>query len=210
MNPVRIDPAGWTVLLDVRSPGGYLALHPTRALSRELGTPIDWLPIQVPPLQPPSEPGPDDDRGTRHRRYRAEALAREIAVYAEAQGLVMRDPYRAPDPTAVHLGWLWLRERSPDALFGFLARAFRAYWALELDSADPAAVAPLLGEHADGYREWCEDDGPATARLLAETLKERGLFGSPTHLVAEEVFLGRQHLPMIRWILEGRSGRGPI
>jgi 2-hydroxychromene-2-carboxylate isomerase len=41
-------------------------------------------------------------------------------------------------------------------------------------------------------------------------LQERGLFQVPAYLVEEEVFYGRQHLPMIRWILAGRSGPIPI
>jgi 2-hydroxychromene-2-carboxylate isomerase len=37
-----------------------------------------------------------------------------------------------------------------------------------------------------------------------------GWFQAPGFVVEDEVFYGRQHLPMIRWILEGRSGPVPI
>ena len=65
------------VLLDVSNPYSYLALGPTRALGEALGIEIDWLPLTTPPLKAPSKPCPDDDRGVRHRRARAQAMARE-------------------------------------------------------------------------------------------------------------------------------------
>ena len=165
------------------------------------------------PLTAPTTPGRDDDRGVRHRRARARAIAREIETYAANESLVLRDYYRTPDPAAVNLGWLWVRDREPQQLQSFLTEAFRAYWACELDPSDESAVASLIASvdgDASEFRAWCADDGPATAALLDEELRERGLISVPTYLVEDEIFLGRQHLPMIRWILEGRPGSGPI
>ena len=143
------------------------------------------------------------------------AIAREIATYADAQGLVVRDFYRAPDPRALNLAWLWIRTHAPSLLEPFLFEAFRAYWALELDPGDPVAVQSLVetvGRDGATCAAWCENanEGVAAAHALEAELRERGLHGVPSYRVEEEVFIGRQHLPMIRWILEGRPGRGPI
>ncbi len=208
-----IDASRLSVVLDIRYPYAYLALHPAAALASELGIEINWLPLSVSPLTAPSTPGPDDDRGIRHRRYRAQAIAREIETYTGIHGLVLRNYYRDPDPAAVNLGWLWVRDQHPDRLLPFLAEAFRAYWALELDPSSEAVVAALidsLGGNGSEFLAWCADDGRADAALLADELRDRGLFGVPCYVVENEVFLGRQHLPMIRWILEGRSGPVPI
>jgi 2-hydroxychromene-2-carboxylate isomerase len=208
-----IDTATLSVLLDVRHPHAYLALHPAAALASELGIGINWLPLVVPPLVAPSTPGPDDDRGTRHRRYRAQAIARGIETYAAVQGLVLRDYYRDPDPAALNRGWLWIRHRQADRLEPFLAEAFRAYWALELDPSSETAVAAVidrLGCDAAEFAAWCEDEGTAVAAALAEELRGRGFLGVPGYVIEGEFFHGRQHLPMIRWMLEGRRGPGPI
>jgi len=202
-----------TVLLDIRSPGAYLALHPAAALGDELGIKIDWLPLRTPPLRAPSEPSPDDDRSVLHRRHRARALAREIEVYGEAQGLVLRAPYRDPDPSAFELGWLWLRARERHRVPDLLREAFRAYWALELDPSSVPAVATAIesvGGDAAGFTAWCATAGPALASRVDSELRARGLSGVPGHLVDGEFFVGRQHGPMIRWILEGRQDPGPI
>lgn len=209
----EIDRARLSVLLDLRHPLAYLALHPTLAFVREVAVPVNWLPLTAPVLNPPSEPRPEDDRGVRHKRYRAQAIAREIEAYAAAQGLVIREPYRDADAQAANLGWLWVRHRAPDALPVFLEQIFAGYWSLALDPASPEQVGKrvdAVGADGAAFRAWCDDDGPATAEALAADLRERGLFNVPAFVVEDEVFYGRQHLPMIRWILAGRTGPVPI
>lgn len=213
MSGVGIDESRLTVLLDVRQPQAYLALHPTAALAAECGVAVDWLPVVTEPLKAPSEPRDDDDRGVRHRRYRAQAIAREIETYARVQGLVVEDYYRNTDPSTLNLAWLWLREHDVDCLLPFLAAAFRAHWACVLDVSREDAVVSLLegcGAAAPEFQSWRLAEGTERADSLAEDLRERGLARAPTYLLHGEVFVGRQHLPMLRWILEGRAGRGPI
>ena len=112
------------IALDVRHPFSYLALGPALALADELGTGCDLLPIETQSLREPPAAGASDDRGIRHRRKRAAMIAREIAVYAEAQGLDIREPYRAGSSSAVALAWVWLREQHPSQLPAFLREAF--------------------------------------------------------------------------------------
>lgn len=209
----EIDAARLSVLLDVRQPHAYLALHPAIAFAESMSIEIRWFPLSVPTLKGPTPAGTNDDRGTRHVRYRAQAREHEIATYARAQGLEMHDYYRSGDAHAANLAWLWVRERQPDRLHAVLAELFRGYWSLELDVASQEQVAALLDSLAadgTGFLEWSVGEGPQAASSLAEELQGRGLFQTPAYLVEGEVFYGRQHLPMIRWILEGRSGAIPI
>lgn len=205
------------ILLALRHPLAYLALAPARAFVEERGLRVDWLPIDVPSLRPPSEPEPSDDRGVRHRRFRAEAIAREIATYGAAQGLVLEGLYREGDSRAAHIAWLWVRERAPEALPGFLADLFRACWSADLDPSDIEAVSPLVAAgagNAEDFLEWARGAGAGEASRLADSLRERGINQAPAFVLRtdaeEEVFYGRQHFPMIGWILDGRTGPPPI
>ena len=63
---------------------------------------------------------------------------------------------------------------------------------------------------ADRILEWAGDAGPAAAASLDAELRGFGLFQVPAYVVDGEVFYGRQHLPMIEWILNSRSGSAPI
>jgi 2-hydroxychromene-2-carboxylate isomerase len=208
-----LDAFPLTVALELRDPFAQLALAPAIQLGRELGIAVNWLPIESQPLHPPSAPSAADDRGVRHRRHRAQMLAREIAVYAQAQGLAIEQPYRAAPADAARLAWLWMRAELPERLDVFLTDLFRRYWAEGLDAADRDAVAQVIvaaGGEADRFLAWAGSEGHATLTRIANDLRGAGIHGSPAYLAAGEVFLGRQHLPMIRWLLGGKRGPVPI
>ena len=208
-----IENSALTVLLDVRHPFAYLALGPAAALGATRGLDVNWLPFSAAPLKAPSTPGPADDRSVLHKRHRAHMIAREIETYAAAQNLILRDYYRDPSADAVELGWLWIRGTQPARLLDFLSETFRRYWAAELDSSDLNAVARLVsdaGGDATQFESWVADEGPDRAHELRSDLLARGVGGVPAYLVENEYFLGRQHLEMIGWILDGRRGPGPI
>ncbi len=201
------------VVLDVRHPLAYLALEPTRALVDRLGLSADWRPLQAQTLRPPSQPRPNDDRSIRHRRHRARMIAREIAVYGEAQGLEIREPYRDGPADAAHMAWLYLAARAPHRLPDFLRVLFRDYWALALDAGDPRSVAERIrvaGLDDDDYVGWVEDAGRVALAANDQALRERGIGQTPAYQLGEEIFFGRQHLPMIEWLASGRSGTPPI
>jgi 2-hydroxychromene-2-carboxylate isomerase len=202
-----------TVVLDIRHPVAYLALPPAIEFARDLGVDIDWLPMRSQTLRPPSPPGPEDDRGVRHKRRRAQMIAREITIYAEARGLELQGLYRDGPATGVELGWLWVRATAPASLGSFLESSFRLFWALELDAEsidEVASVVDRCGLDAGAFRTWAASRGPAAAASVSGQLAEAGVFQTPAYLVADEIFYGRQHLPMIRWLLEGRQGEPPI
>lgn len=208
-----IDAATLTVALDVRHPLCFLALGPTRAFARARGLSVNWLPVEVPALRPPSPERDGDDRGVRHRRHRARMIAREIATYAEAQGRTIVDPYRDAPATAVHAGWLWVRARAAAALEPFLEAVFVDYWAGALDPADVVAVAArvdAVGADGGAFAAWAPEEGARASDVLARELDARGLAGAPLYRLGDELFLGRQHLPMIGWLLDGGAGPGPI
>ena len=192
-----------TVTLDVKRPECYLALAPTRALAAELDIAVDWLPtVASPHRRPPTGEG----RGERHLRHRATYNAREIERYAAVRGLVIKDIYRDPDSTRFGMAMLAAKAHSEAALQTFLDRAFAAYWRSELDIEDGAALRRLLADV--GVSTFAED--AAAFAALQERLVAAGLFNAPAYLVGEEVFFGRAHLPMIRWLLTERTGPAPI
>jgi 2-hydroxychromene-2-carboxylate isomerase len=116
-----------------------------------------------------------------------------------------------------------VRHHHRERLDDYLLEAFRAYWAIEFDPENEAEVAALIdslggdpggrgtgGLDAGAFRAWSQREGTAALEQLAEALRAQGVFGVPSYLVEGEYFLGRQHLPMIAWILAGRGGRIPI
>lgn len=62
----------------------------------------------------------------------------------------------------------------------------------------------------DGFRAYVKDVGQREHDELNQAAFAPGVFGVPTYLVADETWLGREHLSMLRWIMGGRSGPIPI
>ncbi len=202
--------ASIAVCIDWKSPQAWLALEPTRALEARLGRAFDWRPFVVPALTPPAPARPDEDRGTRHRRLRAEYLARDLARYAAARGLTLGNPYRNPNIKLAALGLLWLRQRAPGRAGKYVARVFDLHWCRGADVADSAVIDAALGDDARGFRDYATGPGPDELAAHQRELVEAGVWSVPAYVVEGEVFLGRQHLPMVEWLATGRSGPPPL
>ena len=192
------------VVLDIKDPHSYLAKDPTYALADELGLEIDWLPFVSRPMRRHVSGG--EDRGSRHRRFRADYIERSIQRYARVRGITIRNIYRDPDSTLAGMGMLAARAHSEGSLRNYLDRAFRQYWEDGLDIEDAGVISGLLSASGAGA---FEPDG-AQFSALQESLALAGVFETPAYLIDDDIFLGRAHLPMIRWILAGRAGLPPI
>jgi 2-hydroxychromene-2-carboxylate isomerase len=206
-----VDPL--TVCIDFKNPKCYLALQPTYALEAELGVEFDWLPLLVSPLSRPRESQSDEDRGTRHRRIRAQYYEHDIRRYARSYGLELADLYRAPDASIASIGLLWVKERSPAARRAYVDLVFKRYWSEQLNIEAADEIGALLREIGVDMAGWSAYVGGAGREALDATctrLRDAGLFDVPGYIVENEIFFGRQHLPMIRWILSGRRDEPPI
>ncbi len=198
------------VAIDFVQPQSYLAKAATYELERDLGIDVDWLPTSVPPFPAPAAPGEGDDRGTRHLRFRAQYLEQDLQRYAAAQGLVMRGLHRSCDSSLAGRGLLAVKSSAPASVGDYLDRVFDGYWSETLDIEDAEAIGRVLesvgvsGPDLDLERRRDDYDD------LRARLSEAGVIGAPTYLLFGEPFLGRAHLPMIRWLLQDRQGPQPI
>jgi 2-hydroxychromene-2-carboxylate isomerase len=203
------------VAIDFKQPQSYLAKGPTSKLAAAIGIEIDWQPIAARPLREPPCETAGDDRGARHRRFRARYCARDLRRYAESQGLALGDLHRSTDSSIAGMGLLWAKKhtaRTGDSsvVVAYVDRVFDGYWGGALALEQPDAIRGVL-----------ERVGVATAGFDLETLRaeydatlERwraaGMVEAPAYLIGDEVFIGRAHLPMIEWIVTGRDGPPPI
>ena len=197
------------VAIDFKQPQSYLAVGPTMKLAAALGIEVDWQPMAARPLRTPEETI-GDDRGARHRRFRARYFERDLRRYAETQGLRLGDVYRAADSSVAGMGLLVgeearrARRRGEDGR-RLRARVFDGYWSGGLALDDAAAIRGVLetvGAPAAAF-------DPASLRAEYESVLEHwraaGLVDAPAYVLGEEIFLGRAHLPMIEWLHHGQG-----
>lgn len=200
--------------IDFKSANARLALNPTLALVEEAGASVDFRPLHLERrLSKLRTAG--SERGKLHAEVRAAYRRREQAFYAQAQGIDFLPPDRMFESFPANAGLAWLRRQGVDweRRRDYVAQMFKAVWAGRMDPADEQAVAAALAA-ADGaprafaayLREQAKTD-------LAETRDEARALGAndtPAYVVGGELYVGRAHLPVIRWWLTGQQGEPPI
>ena len=196
-----------SIAIDFKSPNAYLALQPTFELIDSLGLEVEWLPFDAPALKPYAQAGPDAPRGARHRWVRAQYWARDIERYAERQGLTIKDVFLNPDTSLAGIGLLWLKKQEPDAIRPYLRDCFAGLWSgtLDLENEDALAAVIQAAHGGPGFAEFAKAEGRREWDSLRARLVAAGIFDVPTYVIGNELYLGRQHLPMVRKLLERRG-----
>lgn len=193
------------VAFDFTSVASLLAYKPTQALAEELGVGVAWLPFPT-PARPVPESRAEESVGERHARIRAEYVAQDAARYARVQGITLARDAAGVDGTVASAGCLWANRHGVGSRY--VAGVLYPFWANALDIEDGDCIRAVLDElGAPGF------DPLALAEDLREqaaALAARGVFSAPTYLVADHLFVGRAHLPMIHWLLGGQEGPGPL
>jgi 2-hydroxychromene-2-carboxylate isomerase len=177
--------------IDFKSPAAYLAMKPALNLIASTGLAVKWLPFAVKQSVIPIEQQ-DETKGETHRRVRAEQRQQMHALYAELSNTEMHFPTKAKS-TDLALNVLANLTQDPTA---FISRAFSAYWVQDSDLNDPAVVEQLVREVGL----------PFNAELLLPTAMdaclvqalEKGVFDVPAFVFADQMFIGREHMPWLR------------
>jgi 2-hydroxychromene-2-carboxylate isomerase len=189
-----------TVAIDFKSPASCLALEPTLELARQTGVPIEWLPFSVRPFFVPDEQ-PDETVGERHRRVRAIAQRDTHLHYAAVQGRPMHFSDR---PAGSETALVALAGIDGDPV-PFIRAAFAAYWAEQADLDDETVVAALFSSLQMPFPDLVA--ARAKLVLLRARAAEYGIFDSPSYNIADQLFVGREHLPWIRTLVEAAPRR---
>jgi len=184
-----------TVFIDFKSPASFLALEPTLTLVRETGVQIDWLPFAVRPFLIPEEQV-NESVGERHRRVRAIAQRDTHLHYAAVQG---REMHFSKTPAGSDTALAAMAGIDGDPV-PFIRAAFDAYWRDQADLDDETVVTDLLSSlnlpllDMQSAREKLD-----SSRAIAE---DSGIFESPSYVIADQLFIGREHLPWIGSLIE--------
>ena len=210
----RSEAAALVAYFDFKSANSRLALGPTLALVDEVGATVDWRPLSFQPKRLKSGSA-DASRSAVHVRVRAEYRRREQALYARNQGIELIHPPADWDGFAANAGLLWLRRQGTEAsqCRAYVTQVFADLWAGRMDPADvKATTVAIAAAGGEGAEFGAYLAGPAQAELDAVFAEARSLGANdtPAFVVGGELYIGRQHLPVIRWWLTGQAGDPPV
>ena len=206
------------VYMDFKSPYAYLAKDPTYAIADELGIDVDWRPLT---LDIPSYLGSArlDERGkvvesqrTPQQWSGVKYAYHDARRYASLRGITLRGTVKIWDSSLAGIGMTWAKAQGSAVLRAYMDRIYEPFWKRELDIENPNIVVRVLresGADITGFVEYAAGDGKREHHEMQTAIFEAGIFGVPSYVVAGEVFWGREHLPMVRWLLAGARGPAP-
>jgi 2-hydroxychromene-2-carboxylate isomerase len=213
-----VSEAPLIVYVDYKSPYAFIAKDPTYALAAELGVAIDWRPLT---LDIPSYLGSarldSNGRVVESRRTASQWSAVKYAYmdarrYASLRGLTLRGTTKIWDSALAGMGMLWAKAMGDQALRRYHDLVFERFWKRELDIEDATVIAAVLeesGVDAGGFADSTRGEARAQYEEMQQLIFDAGIFGVPGYVVEGEYYFGREHLPRLRWILDGRRGPAP-
>ncbi len=206
-----------TVCINFNSLPSWLMLDPLQAMLEQTSVVVDWQPLLGAPINL-VETGRDanknrsDDPLAAYKARRALARARfatrEHERNCDRLGIGYEAGRRSIDPLCLSLGLLWLKTANQQTCFDYCRSAFhQLFVAREINLETSNGVAELLNKldvTTAGFETFSSNE---TRSLEANQsrLLESGVLHAPAFIVNGEVFLGREHLPLITWMLQGRQ-----
>lgn len=204
--------------LDLKSPYAYLAKQPAYDLERDFGISIDWRPLT---LNIPSFLGSATVNERREvveesrtpRQWQSVRYAyTDVKRYARVKDIRIYGPRKIWDTRLAHIGWLFAKRHGRDVLYRYLDEMYERFWLREIDVEELSTIQSILhnaGAPEADFEEFIHLDGGRLHDQLQASLHPTGIFGVPTFVLDDEIYFGRENLPLIRWILGGREGQAP-
>lgn len=216
-----------TAYINLCSLSSWLSLAGLKEIQQGTGVTIHWQPMlkllgNVTP--PPKTDDPLADFKNRRAQARQQFLDAEHKRVCERLQITEAAGASEYDTLHVSLGLDWLTDQAGShaeitvqTFFDYMEAVFAAHYrdSQNLESLEAAAgllsnVLPKsLKAKIDSFHQFVEARAE-TLRNSADELLEAGILYSPAFVVEQEIFHGRQHLPLIAWMLKGRQGPPPV
>ena len=194
-----------TIYIDYKSPYAYLAVEPTWTLIRDYKVTLEWLPytLDIPDYLGSAKVNSQgivlESRRSPHQWRKVRYSYMDVRRYANLRGLTVRGPQKIWDSSLAGIGLLYARKQ--DKFRDYNSKVYERFWRRELDIEDLSAIKSILAEahvNVTNFDAFASEEGPALHDKIRVEAEEQGIFGVPTYVLNNEIFWGREHLPLIR------------
>jgi 2-hydroxychromene-2-carboxylate isomerase len=194
----------------------WLTLAPLKRLMRETGIEVEFVPMigSLGNVVTSARPGAEDPLGAyKARRARARNMAaeRELERMSEMLHISVDNARRRTEPLMLSMGLLWMNQCNASC-FDYLDLAFAKTYKEAGDVESEEAVVSMLktlGVSTEGFPEFAREKREALT-VQSDEILANGILSTPAFSLDGEIFLGREHLPLISWTLGGRKGPPPV
>ncbi len=191
---------------DYSSPYTYLASTRIESLSERNDYGIVWKPILVGGIFNAINPSVYEARAT---PAKARYGAKDMTDWARYYGVPFRFPSIFPVNSVKALrGALMAIDRG--VVSPYSHRVFHAYWAEDRDIADDGVlrgIAEETGLDGSAFTEWtgCAEAKEKLRSFTQEAIN-RGVFGSPTFFLGEDMYFGNDRLVLLEQTMRAALG----
>ena len=198
------------IYIDFKSPYAYLAIDSSIKFAKHNKLEINWLPfvLEIPDFLGSAKV--DDQRNiiesnrNPHQWRRVKYSYMDCRRYANIRDITIRGPQKIWDTQLISIALLWTKNNHYELTELFIKYVFEKFWKRELDIEDNNVITNVLkhiGISNNGFKEWSINGGKKELEVIIEKGHEKGVFGVPSYYFDNELFWGREHLPMIEAII---------
>jgi 2-hydroxychromene-2-carboxylate isomerase len=198
------------IYIDFKSPYAYLAIKSSIKFAKHNKLEINWLPfvLEIPDFLGSAKV--DDQRNiiesnrNPHQWRRVKYSYMDCRRYANIRDITIRGPQKIWDTQLISIALLWTKNNHYELTELFIKYVFEKFWKRELDIEDNNVITNVLkhiGISTNGFKEWSINGGKKELEVIIEKGHEKGVFGVPSYYFDNELFWGREHLPMIEAII---------
>ena len=201
-----------TIYIDFKSPYTYLSISPIKKLAKELNIKIDWLPyvLDIPEYLGSAKV---DNKGNvlessrnDHQWRRVRYSYMDCRRYANLRKMTVLGPQKIWNTKLVSIALLWVKKQNSLLIEDFIDHIFVNFWKRELDIENFDIVETIIkkcGISQSGFKEWKNNTGKNELDAIMNGAHENGVFGVPSYIIEDELFWGREQIPMIKARLTG-------
>lgn len=190
-------PPAVTWYYDYSSPYTYLASTRIQGLCDRLGYTLAWKPVLVGGIFNAVNQSVYEARAT---PAKARYGAKDVTDWARHYGIPFRFPSVFPVNSVKALRGA-LMALDAGVIAEYSRRVFSAYWAEDRDIADDGVLAGIAGEAGLDVKAFTGWTGAPEAkeklRALTQEAMDRGVFGSPTFFLDDDMYFGNDRLVLL-------------
>ena len=198
--------------IDFKSPYTYLAIKPSKKFAKDLELEINWLPyvLDIPEYLGSAKV---DNKGkvlesnrNDHQWRRVRYSYMDCRRYANLRKMTVLGPQKIWNTRLVSIALLWVQKQNPLLVEDFIDHIFVNFWKRELDIENFDIVETTIekcGISHSGFKEWEKNTGKKELDTIMNKAHEKGVFGVPSYLIGDELFWGREQIPLIRARITG-------
>ena len=201
-----------SIYIDFKSPYTYLAIKPSKKFAKDLKLEINWLPyvLDIPGYLGSAKV---DNKGkvlesnrNNHQWRRVRYSYMDCRRYANLRKVTVLGPQKIWNTRLVSIALLWVKKQNPLLVEDFIDHIFVNFWKRELDIENFDIVEAIIekcGISQSGFKEWKKDTGKNELDAIMNEAHEKGVFGVPSYMIEDELFWGREQIPLMRAKIKG-------